>query len=297
MIAYIALFSALLSRLTALACGSTWVTSFITRFLNIHRSGVLTALAWLVLHETAAVSAQVLCTPYNHAPCHFMQSHIRKVYACLAVTCHLHFWQNDRDLLRATAVTWGWNGYRNKSQHRKSTLDKKILPPLQQGFEPAAFQSRVRRSIHWAIPVFLFCALMAATNVVNVVHSFVADSSLWLGGVFFHLILQVGHRLRFLSCFVSFISVNCLLAWLGQPIFVCHQLLWFGRSFVWCQLFACLIRAAIFRLPPTFVVWSFFLCHRYLWTVLSQFFFFFFGHRHLCTVSFLHGLFCCRHSC
>ena len=55
-----------------------------------------------------AVSAQVLCTPYNHALCHFMQSHIRKVYACLAVTCHLHFWQNDRDLLRATAVTRGW---------------------------------------------------------------------------------------------------------------------------------------------------------------------------------------------
>ena len=36
-----------------------------------------------------------------------MQSHIRKVYACLAVTCHLHFWQHDRDLLRATAVTRG----------------------------------------------------------------------------------------------------------------------------------------------------------------------------------------------
>ena len=32
MIAYIALFSALLSRLTALPCGSTWVTSFIARF-------------------------------------------------------------------------------------------------------------------------------------------------------------------------------------------------------------------------------------------------------------------------
>ena len=77
------------------------------RFLDIHRSGVLTVLTWLVPHETAAVSAQVLCTPYNHAPCHFMQSHIRKVYACLAVTCHLHFWQNDRGLLvlRATAVT------------------------------------------------------------------------------------------------------------------------------------------------------------------------------------------------
>ena len=103
-------------------------------------------------HETAAISAQVLCTPYNHAPCHFTQSHIRKVYACLAVTCHLHFWQNDRDLLCATVVTRGWNGYRNKSQHRKSTLEKKIVPPLQQGFEPATFQSRVRRSNHWAIP-------------------------------------------------------------------------------------------------------------------------------------------------
>ena len=153
MIAYIVLFSALLSRLTAPACGSTWVTSFIARFfLNIHRSGVLTAQAWLVPHETAAVSVQVLCTPYNHAPCHFMQRHIRKVHACLAATCHLHVWQNDRDLLRATAVTRRWNGYRNKSQHRKSTLEKKILPPLQQGFEPANFQSRVRRSNHWAIP-------------------------------------------------------------------------------------------------------------------------------------------------
>ena len=117
-----------------------------------YRSGVLTALTWLVPHETAAVSAQVLCTPYNHAPRHFMQSHIRKVYACLAVTCHLHFWQNDRGLLHATAVTRGWNGYRNKSQHRKSTLEKKILPPLLQGFEPATFQSGVRRSNHWAIP-------------------------------------------------------------------------------------------------------------------------------------------------
>ena len=97
-------------------------------------------------------SLRVPCTPYNHAPCHFMQNHIRKVYACLAVTCHLHFWQNDRGLLRATAATRGWNGYRNKSQHTKLTLEKKILPPLQQGFEPATFRSRLRRSNHWAIP-------------------------------------------------------------------------------------------------------------------------------------------------
>ena len=34
-----------------------------------------------------------------------MQSQTRKVYACLAGTCRLQFWQNGRDPLRATAVT------------------------------------------------------------------------------------------------------------------------------------------------------------------------------------------------
>ena len=119
--------------------------AFYSAFLNIHQGGVLTVLA---SHETTAISAQVLWTSYNHAPCHFMQSHIRKMYACLAVTCYLHFWQNDRDLLRATAVTRGWNRYRNKSQHRELTLEKKILRPVL----PATLPSRVRRSNHWAIP-------------------------------------------------------------------------------------------------------------------------------------------------
>ena len=122
--------------------------AFNSAFLDIHRSGVLTALAWLVPLQTAAISAQVLCTPYNHAQCHFMQSHMHKVYVCLAVTCHLHFWQNGWDLLRATAVTRGWNRYWNKSQHRRLTLEKILL----QGFEPATFQSRGWCSYHWAIP-------------------------------------------------------------------------------------------------------------------------------------------------
>ena len=105
-------------------------------------------------HVKLLPSRSVLCTPYNHAPCHFKQNHIHKVNACLAVTRHLHFWQNDRDLLRATAVTRGWNGYQNKNQHRKLTLEKKFLQPR---FEPATFQSRVRRSNHWAIPVPQSC--------------------------------------------------------------------------------------------------------------------------------------------
>ena len=73
-------------------------------------------------HETAAISAQVQCTPYNHAPVYsvilFKATCIHRVHVCLAVTCHQHFWQNDRDLLRATAVTWGWNGYRKESAHK-----------------------------------------------------------------------------------------------------------------------------------------------------------------------------------
>ena len=81
----------------------------------------------------------------TNAEARFNKSHIRKVYVCLAVTCHLHFWQNDRDFLRATVVTRGWNGYRNKSQHRKSTLHTTFntldnwaikTPPNQKGKGP-----------------------------------------------------------------------------------------------------------------------------------------------------------------
>ena len=51
------------------------------------------------------------------------------MYACLAVTCRLHFWQNVRGLLRTTAVTRGVERTPDKSQHTKLTLVKKILPP------------------------------------------------------------------------------------------------------------------------------------------------------------------------
>ena len=71
-----------------------------------------------------------------------------RVYACLGVTCHLHFWQNDWGLLRATVVTRGWTRHRNRSQHTKLTLEKKILLP---GFELATFHSPVWRSNQQAI--------------------------------------------------------------------------------------------------------------------------------------------------
>ena len=78
--------------------------------------------------------------------CVAVQSHIRGMHVCLVVTCHLYFWQNDRNLLRATAVTRGWNGYRSKNEHRKLTFENKFLPPILPGLEPETFRSRVRLS-------------------------------------------------------------------------------------------------------------------------------------------------------
>ena len=69
-------------------------------------------------HMKLLLSRRILCTPYNHARCHFMQSHICKVLACLAVTCHLHFWQNDWGLVRATVVTLSTLAYPHVTNNR-----------------------------------------------------------------------------------------------------------------------------------------------------------------------------------
>ena len=92
------------------------------------------------------------CSVCTMQPCislqnHFIRSHILRIHVCLAVTCHLHFWQNDWDLLRLPHNTGGGTyRYRNMSQHRKLTLGKKILLTLLLGFELETFWSRVRRS-------------------------------------------------------------------------------------------------------------------------------------------------------
>ena len=40
------------------------------------------------------------------------------VHLCLFVTYHLHFWQNDQDLLRDNAEIHGRNGYPNESAQK-----------------------------------------------------------------------------------------------------------------------------------------------------------------------------------
>ena len=60
---------------------------------------------WLEPCETAAISPHsVYSTQPCTMSCHFMQSHIHRVRECFPVTCHLHFWQNDLDLLHSVAV-------------------------------------------------------------------------------------------------------------------------------------------------------------------------------------------------
>ena len=90
--------------------------------LNIHQSGcnaVRLLHSWC--HMKLLLSLQVLHRQYNRAPVYSVtiESHKCRRHMCSAVTCYLHFWQNVRHLLRATAVTQEWNRNQNKSQSQK----------------------------------------------------------------------------------------------------------------------------------------------------------------------------------
>ena len=108
--------------------------SFLQRALNIHASGVAAALFGCYIAGATRNCCHVGAFCVHHTTIdmsrHFRQSYTRRAHEYLAATCHLHFWQKDRDLLRATAVTRGWNGYRNKTQHRKLSLERIVFLPL-----------------------------------------------------------------------------------------------------------------------------------------------------------------------
>ena len=112
--------------------------------------------------KLAAVSAHVLCTPYDHAPVYSVTSCETTFVGCICViaaTCHLHLWQNERDLLRATAVTLGWNGYRVRRVRRESWAGIEscflcvvfYLAALS-GLEPATFHVRCSTTEHSGPP-------------------------------------------------------------------------------------------------------------------------------------------------
>ena len=101
---------------------SEWATVAL-RYYNVHFFSypqkwcthmAYIVVTWLVPLETAVILEHVLLTPYNHAPVYSVTLS-KATYigytACLAVTCQLHFWQNDQDILHAIGLTRGWNGY------------------------------------------------------------------------------------------------------------------------------------------------------------------------------------------
>ena len=118
-------------------CSSQWVTSFTRQLLNIHHKKNQRSFNCYTAGPTSNCCRLSASSVYTIQPCTFLsvtiRSHIGRVYVCWNVTCNVYVWQNVRD-----AVTREWNRYR-KSQHRKLTLAKKILPPLLPGLEPRTF--------------------------------------------------------------------------------------------------------------------------------------------------------------
>ena len=121
---------------------------------EIHRCDEWTALFGCYMADAMWNCCRLSAFCVHHTTMHHVMSlhakpHASRVHTCLAITCHQHFWQSDHDLFHATVVRLGWNRYRNKSQHRKLTQEKKILLPI---LEPVTFWSWVQRSNHWAVP-------------------------------------------------------------------------------------------------------------------------------------------------
>ena len=74
---------------------------------------------------------------------------------CLAVsvTCYLHFWQNDQDLLHANVVTQGWKQYQNKtkSQHKVDT-EEENSPATPAGTQTCNLSIMTLLLYQWTIP-------------------------------------------------------------------------------------------------------------------------------------------------
>ena len=129
-------------------CLFCWHCIAAEAFLNIHWSGEhYLVVTWLVLCETAAIVQTYTGWVYS---VYFIPSHLGRVHVCLGVTCHLHFWQNDQDLLCATAMIQGWIEYWNESQHRKLTMEKEKFQNLSRW--PFNYKSRSGVLSHCAIP-------------------------------------------------------------------------------------------------------------------------------------------------
>ena len=97
---------------------------------------------------------------------HFMKSHMRWVHECLAVTCHLLFGHNDRDLSRVTAVTRRWNGYKRRGRRRRRKSAQKVEPGEKNS--PAAPAVTRTRDLSITSPCGLTCLLAQVVRASKV---------------------------------------------------------------------------------------------------------------------------------
>ena len=153
-----------------------WIS---TEALYLQRCLVVT---WLMPRKTAAVSAHVLCIPYRDAPAYDVTWFEVSCVVCIrftAITWHLHFGQNDRDLLRAIAVTVTHRG------GGIAVIYKDILHPLLSFRESSPFAARSSESVEFLfkqpgqsiIFTYLYRPPPSRQNklTVSLFHSFVCD--------------------------------------------------------------------------------------------------------------------------
>ena len=131
--------------------------SFTQHDLNIHPSGYS---AVYLLHGWCHVKLPLSRCPLrvNSTTMHQITVSVCSTTIQPCTSLQYHFaWSHICNLPPALLAEWsgsftcycskrGWNGYRNMSQHRKLTTEKKILPPFLPWLEPGTFRSRVRRS-------------------------------------------------------------------------------------------------------------------------------------------------------
>ena len=177
--------SAILCVCALVVCNSQWVTVAVhSAFWISTVSGYCAVCLLLVWRHLKLLPSRRELYVHQTSVHQFTAPLSLKPHTCLAVTCHIHFRQNDRDLLRATAVTRGWNGYRNKSRHRKLTLKKNIRPALLRVLEPSRFWSRSRCCTTAPSPPPMPSCLHQAT-----------DRTIWLSGLLCSALNDLRHRL------------------------------------------------------------------------------------------------------
>ena len=94
-----------------------------------------------------------------------------RVYACLDVTCHLHYWQNDQGLLSATAETQGWNRHQTRESAHKVNSGKEHSPTARGGIQTC--------NLPITSPVLLPTSYSINSNTVkNTLEVFTSDARL-----------------------------------------------------------------------------------------------------------------------